>query len=515
MRSWAVAILIGTLSTTVASGEQELARGVVFHDVNRNGARDADEPGLAGIRVSNGREIVRTDNAGSYALPVDDDTIIFVIKPRDWMTRVDDQNLPRFYYIHKPAGTPQLKYPAVPPTGPLPESIDFALTPQPEPERFRVLLFGDSQPYSVAEVDHFAHDVVEPLIGIDVAFGMSLGDLVGDHLNLHAPLNDAVAHIGVPFYNVLGNHDMDYAAADDQHSDDHYEQVYGPSYYSFDYGPVHFIVLDSIVWHGKTEEKKGYYEGGLGQEQLAFLRNDLEMVKPDQLVVLTMHIPLIEFGDRKELYEILAAHPHTVSFSAHWHVHRHWFLDADDGWPGETPHHHTTLVTTCGSWWRGAPDEVGIPHTMMRDGGPNGWCIATFEGNQHKVEFRAARRPADYQMNIFTPEVVPTGASQDAEVVVNVFAGSERSTVQMQVDGGPWQTLARDERPDPYYAALKAAEESEQPPRGRKLPKLENSMHVWAAKLPAGLAPGRHRITVQTTDCFGQTYTACRLFRVE
>lgn len=509
------AVLAIVLSACAARADEQSARGIVFHDANRNGARDTDEKGVAGVRVSNGRQIVRTDESGAYRLPVDDDTILFIIKPRGWMTRVDGLNLPRFYYVHKPAGSPKLKYPGVEPTGPLPDSVDFPLVRQPEPERFEVLLFGDSQPNSIEEIDYLAHDVIEPLVGCSAAFGISLGDLVNDHLALHEPLNRTVAHIGIPFYNVLGNHDMDYDAPDDRHSDDAFERVYGPPYYSFDYGPVHFIVLDDVVWVGATEESKGKYHGGLGEEQLEFLRNDLKLVPRDQLVVLTMHIPIIEIEERAELYELLAKHPHTVSFSAHYHFHQHWFLDHKDGWPGEQPHHHTTLVTTCGSWWTGAPDEVGLPHTTMRDGGPNGWCVATFDGNRHTVRFVPARRPADYQMNVWTPEVVSAEQSGDTEVLVNVFAGSERSTVEMCLDGGRWVPLMRVEREDPYYAALKTAEQGDSPPPGRKLPRIIACSHLWSGTLPAGLSRGSHLIEVRTTDMFNQAYTAHRIFRVE
>src|SRR5262249_28511021 len=75
------------------------AKGVVFHDKNRNNSRDADEPGVENVRVSNGRVIVRTDTEGRYELPVDDDTTLFVIKPRDWMTPVNEFKLPQFYYV--------------------------------------------------------------------------------------------------------------------------------------------------------------------------------------------------------------------------------------------------------------------------------------------------------------------------------------------------------------------------------------------------------------------------------
>jgi len=507
--------LSGLSLSGLADEDVQTATGVVFYDANRNGVRDAGEAGLADVRVSNGREIVLTDRAGAYRLRIDDDTVLFVVKPRGWMTPVDETNLPQFYYVHKPAGSPKLGYPGVAPTGPLPASIDFPLYPQDEPDRFRVIVFGDTQPDSIEDINYVAHDIVEEVIGTAAAFGFTLGDLVNEKLELHEPLNRTVAQIGIPWYNVLGNHDMNLDSSGDKHSDESFERVYGPAYYSFDYGPVHFIVLDDVIWHGATEEKRGYYRGGLGGRQLAFVRNDLAQVPKDRLVVLTMHIPIVQIQERKELFRILAQHPHTLSFSAHTHMHNHLFLGPDHDWPGESPHHHMNFATACGSWWRGAPDEVGIPHTTMADGAPNGWSVVTFEGNRYSAVYKATRRPADYQMNIYAPESVAADKAGQTEVLVNVFAGSERSIVEMRFAGGSWGRLERVAREDPHFVAIKRAEESRQPPRGRKLGGVTKSPHMWVGTLPPNPRVGTYLIEVRTTDMFGQTHLGRRIIRIE
>ncbi len=108
---------------------QQKALGYVFEDSNKNGKKDRNEKGIANVAVSNGYDVVLTDNNGKYELIVEDDNIIFVIKPSGYKPLVDDNNLPKFYYIHKPLGSPQLKYAGTPPTGKLPKSIDFPLTP--------------------------------------------------------------------------------------------------------------------------------------------------------------------------------------------------------------------------------------------------------------------------------------------------------------------------------------------------------------------------------------------------
>ena len=149
--------------------------------------------------------------------------------------------LPQFYYIHKPAGSPSQKFDGVKPTGPLPESIDFPLMPQEEPEQFKALLFGDTQPRNVQEVEYMAHDIIEQVVAEKAhgaSLGVTLGDIVFDDLSVFQPHNQAIALIGIPWYNVLGNHDINLDAPNDALSDETFESIYGPNYYSFDYGSV-------------------------------------------------------------------------------------------------------------------------------------------------------------------------------------------------------------------------------------------------------------------------------------
>jgi hypothetical protein len=506
-----------------AATSADRARGVVFHDRDGDGVRDPGEWGIRGVRVSNGRDVVRTDWRGRYSLPVGDDTILFVIKPRDFAPPTGPLGLPQFYYVHRPAGSPPgLAFPGIAPTGPLPESIDFPLERSPGSDQFRMLLFGDPQPYTLEEVDFFSRDIVEPLIGADVAFGMSLGDLVGDDLALFGPLNRAVAHIGVPWYNVVGNHDLNYRASDDAASVASFERVYGPANYAFQYGRVHFIVLDDVVYRGwnAADDRQGGYDAGLSTDQLAFVRNVLATVPREDLVVLALHIPIggIEkpFPQRRELLEILSTHPHTASFAAHAHIQAHVFFGPEDGYTGGGAHHHLIHATTSGSWWLGAADELGLPHATMRCGAPNGYSIVRFDGNRYEIDFRAARRPASYQMNVMAPDAVARDEVSTAEVLVNVFAGSERSVVEMRVRGvGDWQVLERVERPDPLYLAIGRREADLEGRRGYKLPPPIPSPHLWAGTLPPDVPPGTALLDVRATDMFGRTHTAHRLIRVE
>ncbi|MCW5559206.1 MAG: calcineurin-like phosphoesterase family protein, partial [Verrucomicrobiae bacterium] len=468
-RQWKVSrslslCVLALLAQGLASAA-ETANGVVYEDANGNGVRDPGEHGLRGVRVSNQRDIVQTDREGRWSLPLLDggETTFFVIKPRGYAPPLSSDLLPRFYYTHKPSGSPALKFPGLAPTGPLPASVDFPLRRQREPEAFQALFFGDTQPRDLREVDYFKHDIVEELIGqTNAAFGVTLGDIVFDNLSVMEPHNAAVALIGIPWWNVIGNHDVNTDAPAAEDFDDTYNRVYGPNYFAFDYGPVHFVALDNIHWIPPADRPPGSgstWRGALDSRQLAWLEADLRDVPKERLVLLMMHVPLNDLDNHEAIYRIIEGRPYCLSIAGHTHWQEHRFLRREDGWLGAMPHHHIVNVTACGSWWSGQPDELGIPRTTMSCGAPNGYAVLTFRDRGVTVDFKAARRPAGYQMNIHAPETVPSAATGSTPVYVNLFNGADNSVVEMRLNNrGPWLALEKVLEPDPTFVAQRERE---------------------------------------------------------
>ena len=60
-----------------------------------------------------------------------------------------------------------------------------------------------------------------------------------------------------------------------------------PTSYSYDWGPVHFIIIDNVHW-SRDEENNVIYFSEVGERQLTFVRNDLAFVPKDQLVVISI-----------------------------------------------------------------------------------------------------------------------------------------------------------------------------------------------------------------------------------
>jgi hypothetical protein len=246
---------------------------------------------------------------------------------------------------------------------------------------------------------------------------------------------------------------VNFGADRDRLSDETFERVFGPANYAFVYGNVHFLVLDDVMY----PVGEGY-DGGLREEQLAFVENYLDHVSEEKLVVLATHIPVssIREADRERLLALLSKQPHTLSLAGHWHTQSHSFLGREQGWKRKEPHHQYSVGTTSGSWWSGMKSETGVPHAMMSDGTPNGYAFITFDDNEYVIDYKVAGLSATYRMNIHTPRQISRGTdTTDVKLTVNVFNGTEKTEVAYRVGtegrGNQWKkSSAR----DPYYMVL-------------------------------------------------------------
>ena len=530
------------LTTTLASAvpvAAEVAKGRVFNDLNTNTLLDANEPGIPGVRVSDGHTITLTDAKGDWSLDVDDPALIFVVKPNGYRTPVSDDQLPQFYYIHQPEGSPTgLRYPGIEPTGPLPAQINFALYTQTEPTSFEAILFADPQPQTEIELDYIRDDVVAELIGTRAKFGMTMGDIMFDDLSLFPRYNAIVGRIGVPWYNVPGNHEMNLLATDDASSLETFKRYFGPPYYSFEYGGALFVILDNIEYQGNGKSDPGDVRGSggyianFGKSQLAWLKSELTHVDKDTLVFVAMHAPLsttmsdaegVTTADRAKLFRLLSGRKNLYSVAGHTHTTEHVYYDRDDGFRGPGKLHHHVLSTVSGSWWGGPFDETGVPTAWQRDGTPNGYHVLEVNGEQATVRFKAAGKSERYQMRIMF-DVAHHGLRPDglrdfragelldsrihvdhvpaAAILVNLFDGGPNSSVTFRIDDGPSHPLRRVDRRDPMIIEMFARN----PETKKSWVSATSSTHLFEADLPDALTAGVYTVSVAAIDEFGREH---------
>ncbi|MCG6188057.1 calcineurin-like phosphoesterase C-terminal domain-containing protein [Maribellus maritimus] len=484
--------------------------GKVYIDFNNNGVFDKGEIGVKNVCVTNGEEVVLTDEDGKWQLETNERATIFIIKPSGYQVPLNSFNSPKYYF----KTGDELNRKDV-------KSINFPLVQQAEKNTFSALFFGDPQARGMKEVNYVFHDVAEELIGTtDASFGVSLGDIVADDPGLMDDVSQGIAQIGIPWYNVFGNHDNDRNAKTNRERDKTFEHFFGPSTYAFEYGQVAFISINNIYF-----DEKGKYHPHFTRKQLTFIKNYLQFVPRDKLVVLMMHAPIIACDNQKEMYQLIQNREHTFSISGHVHEQINVFVDSEMGWQGKAMHHHLINATVCGSWWCGLKDERGIPHATMNDGAPNGYSIITFDGNTYSVRFKAARRPTDYQMNIYIPEEIETDALEKTKVLVNIFAGSFRSKVEMSVNQDKnWIRMDTVQTVDPACfemykksSFLKRIVDNQPLDEvfGYAMDYPSICHHMWQGKLPNGLDPGTYTLTVKTTDMFNQIWKENRIFRVK
>lgn len=513
--------------------------GVVFEERSGARQRQAGDRGIPDVAVSNGRDVVRTDAEGRYSLPIGEEAIVFVIKPTGYEVPTNDDWLPQFYYIHQPKGSPaqlDLSFRGIDSTGPLPESVDFALRKADEPTAFEVVLFTDTQPESDVELGFVRDDIINAVIGTQAAFGITMGDIMFDDLSLYGRHNRILAQIGIPWYNVAGNHDLNFEAPDSRYSRETFKRIYGPSHYAFEYGGALFLMLDNVDYLGadpNKSNKSGRYRGRIGDQQLTFVANLLAGVPPDRLIVIGFHIPLRTYLDPTDpaqntedaaaLLKLLSDRPYAVSLSGHTHTTEHHYFAAEDGYTGAVPHHHHVLTAVSGSWWSGPLDHRGIAVADSRDGSPNGFHVLSISGNRYTTRFVPAKEPNGRQMRIMIESEfhrsekeiyrdfrvgallgspIPHDAVFSTHVVVNFFDGGPRSAIEYQIGKRDPIKMQRVRRPDPFVQEEFARNEATKKP----WVKAEPSSHIWTARLPPDLEVGTHCIHTRVIDEYGRQH---------
>ena len=438
--------------------------------------------GVGRVAVSDGLQVVDSDADGRFELVTSADRgFVWVRVPAGYQIPTNPSGTARFYERIDPSASEM--------------SVAFDLAPLGvSDERHTLLLLGDIQTETDEEMAWFHERSVPDLVqtvrelGDVHVFGVSDGDIMYDHLELYPEYERGVQRIGVPFFQVIGNHDLDQESPTDEASSDTFSRHFGPRYYSFDRGAVHYVVLDDVFWHGSG------YLGYLDADALTWLEADLRRVEAGAPVIVATHIPALGSNhvrrgltspdppgaimNRDALYRLLEPFQAHI-LTGHTHELEHVF---------EAGTHEHVAGAICGAWWSGP---------ICWDGAPNGYCVYEAAGEEISWRYKSTGFDATHQMRLYAPGADPNAPGA---VIANVWDWDPEWTVRWFADGEARGLMTRRNGLDPLSIELHTGEDL--PPRRSWVePRITN--HMFYAPVDPGVA----EVRVEATDRVGRVYS--------
>jgi Icc-related predicted phosphoesterase len=279
--------LVGAVLLGSSAAAGQTISGTVFVDGNGNGTRDAGERGMADVAVSDQDTVVTTNANGEYRLTARRGSgLVFVSVPSGY------RSVGSFW--RKAA-----------------DGLAFAIAPVTRAATFSFIHASDTH-VSAQSLPRMRRlramtDSLRP------DFVIITGDLVRDALrvseteatgyyDLFAAERRAFAS---PVFTVPGNHENFGIETHLSHVDPShplfargmYREYFGPDYYSFSYGGIHFVGLNTVDIDGE------WYYGHVDSLQLAWLKRDVARIPADMPVVTFDHIPFYMTADQVNGYD--------------------------------------------------------------------------------------------------------------------------------------------------------------------------------------------------------------------
>lgn len=262
--------------------------------------------GLGDVVVSDGRQSVRTMFDGSFYLQsnLSDTKFISISTPSGYQPpRVN--GLPVFFQ----------RLSDLTPSGGVYTCEDFVLEAVPNPERYTVLFTADPQSRNTAgwfayenSAYHsleIAKDMYQELKEVALTmsdravYGICLGDLVHNTPSLLSTYANYMNKLPFMTYNVIGNHDYDTHAADDDAGAVPFENIFGPRNYSFNIGRQHYVVLDNLIMYVNNGTLSAFQQG-LDEKAWAWLQSDLALVDKNTTLMVCAHSPMFKLESGNE-----------------------------------------------------------------------------------------------------------------------------------------------------------------------------------------------------------------------
>lgn len=431
---------------------------------------------MSGVTVTDGYTFARSDAEGVFTLDANDDALfISIVTPSGYLAPTE-QGIPQFFRPYTPTA----------------KRFDFELEPWPATgEVYELLAIADPQPKTEKHFDRLCTEII-PVLQAHTAVGrergtaqaaLLLGDIVWDSPELFTAVKAQFASLGIPVYCVIGNHDHDLNKYTDREATATYRKHFGPTYYAFDMGRTHYIVLDDIDYHGARK-----YTERIDSLQLRWAAAYARMLPAGSRVCIAMHAPAMKAWKGNEVMESAATlmdafAGHELHFlSGHTHINSN-----HDIREGVIEHN---VAQICGNLWY---DPIN------KDGSPKGYQLFRECGGEFSWEYQSLGEPSVRQLRVWKPGRVK---EHPQSLVAKIWNWDPYWTVVWYEDGRYRGSMQRTQIVDPDYGAhidsLKTA--------GQKLAKSQNprvSDFYFTAR-PSATA---QEVEVVATDRFGRRYS--------
>ena len=459
----ALAVLVLSSCNAHAAGPQVPAAGSLTGRV-----ASADGKPLAGVVVSDGVRITQTDTEGMYALDSDKALgYVFISIPSGYMIAADACAIPQFFaHTAKPAGQS--------------ERHDFTLTPV-DNTRHTVIAATDHHLADRESLDvtqftaegGFIDDVkAVAATTASPVYSICMGDMSWDEYwhkrNFMLPEFRSLYErytFPCPVFNAMGNHDNDPYCASDEAASAAFHREIGPTYYSFNLGQLHYVVLDNIIYvnTGGREGAIGKldYEVRIDDRQLAWLRADLATVADKSApLIIVMHAQLHWWYRGSEgvswkyaftrgagcLVDALAGFSEVHLVTGHSHMNFRLLN-------GNLREHN--IAATSGTWWWTGQIHGDYTINTCRDGSPGGYEVFEVDGRDIRWHYKGIGLEDDYQFRAydmnevlknerirssgdFTPEGTAGGMNDaygENDILVNIWGWQPDWTVRVTENG--------------------------------------------------------------------------------
>ena len=514
----------GTMEVVVKYPGEEIepaAGSTVYGKVSCGGE------GIPGVVVSDGIEVTKTDAKGVYQLKSKKyHGYVFVSTPSGYEPLVNGL-LPKFFA--------SLKSPSS-----VAERVDFQLKKVDGQDNHRMLLLGDihlaKRTDDQKQFGDFVKDVNATISATPgKVYAMTLGDMTWDlywivnNYSYREYLADASKIEGVMLYHTIGNHDHSMYYMGDFDTVKEYKELIGPTYYSFNIGKVHYIVLDDVECTNSkpsTDDNgnacyERAYEGHVVSDQVGWLRKDLASVPNGTPLVVTMHIPLYtkdgktQLKEASTLVDILKSYPQVHLYTAHTHT----VYNTDRLSSDHLFEHNAGAI--CGTWWWSGKETPGLH--IGQDGSPGGYTILDIAGTDFKWLYKATGKGTDHQFRTYdrnqihltNEKYVPNSngtykfepsiwgnASSANEVYINVWNWDSSWKVEVSEGGKPLTVsqIVSGEK-DPLHLIAYTAKRINKNAK----PTFATSETNHLFKVTASSATST--LEIKVTDYFGNVYT--------